>query len=154
MTPTIGIILTLVLGVLILAAVFFLGEKARKADPHLLDVLDEADQVKGPAMTENDDRRFCPAVNSRNGWLCDFAAHPWQTHWSWVNGELKVWSAPTPSWENKPLNTEDPLRDAPEALKRNADWRTRADAHTTVPHYPGWTEKQVRNLYEQRWEKL
>lgn len=65
-----------------------------------------------------DTREFCPAANRRTGWRCDFAAHPWQTHWTWVGGELKVWSAPTPTWTNKPLNAEDPLRDAPERLRR------------------------------------
>lgn len=33
MTPTLGIVLTLVLGVLILVAVFFLNERTGKADP-------------------------------------------------------------------------------------------------------------------------
>lgn len=66
------------------------------------------------------EREFCPAVNDRTGWRCDFAAHPWQTHWTWVDGELKVWSTPTPDWENRNLSGGDQLRDAPEALRRHA----------------------------------
>lgn len=64
------------------------------------------------------DRTFCPAV-SRDGRRCDFAEHPGFVHWSWVEGELQFWqSLPggDERWSNQGT-TEDPLRDAPAALK-------------------------------------
>lgn len=64
------------------------------------------------------DRVFCPAV-SRDGRRCDFAEHPGFVHWSWVKGELQFWQAlpdESEAWRNQGAD-EDPLRDAPQALK-------------------------------------
>lgn len=61
---------------------------------------------------------FCPAT-SRDGRRCDFAEHPSFVHWSWVEGELQFWQAlpgNDEAWRNQGA-TEDPLRDAPQALK-------------------------------------
>jgi hypothetical protein len=66
----------------------------------------------------SEDRTFCPAT-SRNGRRCDFAEHPGAVHWSWVEGELQQWQAlpePGEAWHNQ-VPVEDPLRDAPQALK-------------------------------------
>jgi hypothetical protein len=63
-------------------------------------------------------RAFCPAA-SRDGRRCDFAKHPGAVHWSWVEGELQFWQAlpePGEAWRNQ-APAEDPLRDAPDALK-------------------------------------
>ena len=59
--------------------------------------------------------RFCPAV-SRKGLRCDFREHPGEAHWTWINGWPTPWMAPPGSWRNAPA-TEDPLRDAPSALR-------------------------------------
>lgn len=66
----------------------------------------------------SEDRTFCTAT-SRNGRRCDFAEHPGAVHWSWVEGELQQWQAlpePDEAWRNQ-APAEDPLRDAPQALK-------------------------------------
>lgn len=71
-----------------------------------------------PTTRDSADRQFCPAV-SRNGRRCDFVEHPGEVHWSWVDGELQHWQRlpePTEAWRNQG-SAEDPLRDAPEALR-------------------------------------
>lgn len=67
------------------------------------------------------DRAFCDVANPRHGWPCDFAAHPYNTHASWVEGELRWWSSVTEQWRNVGLSSGDQLRDAPEALRRHAE---------------------------------
>jgi len=55
---------------------------------------------------------------SRNGRRCDFAEHPGEVHWSWVDGELQQWQRlpePGEAWRNQAA-TEDPWRDAPQVL--------------------------------------
>jgi hypothetical protein len=74
--------------------------------------------VNAPSSKDSADRTFCPAT-SRDGRRCDFAEHPGFVHWSWVEGELQFWQAlpkPDEAWRNQGA-TEDPLRDAPQALK-------------------------------------
>lgn len=66
------------------------------------------------------EREFCPAVNGRTGWRCDFAEHPYNTHVSWVDGEMRVWSSPTHDWRNTNLSGGDRLRDAPDAFRQLA----------------------------------
>lgn len=66
-------------------------------------------------MTE---RHRCLAV-SRKGWRCDFMEHPGQVHWTWINGWPTAWMwlpDRDESWQNE-APTEDPLRDAPPALR-------------------------------------
>lgn len=75
--------------------------------------------MSAPSSKDSADRKFCPAV-SRNGRRCDFAEHPGEVHWSWVDGELQHWQRlpePGESWSNQGA-AEDPLRDAPKALRR------------------------------------
>lgn len=74
--------------------------------------------MSAPPSKGSDDRAFCPAA-SRDGRRCDFAEHPGFVHWSWVEGELQFWQAlpdESESWRNQAAD-EDPLRDAPQALK-------------------------------------
>lgn len=74
--------------------------------------------MSAPTNKASADRMFCAAV-SRNGRRCDFAEHPGEVHWSWVDGELQQWQrlpAPDEAWRNQGA-IEDPLRDAPQALK-------------------------------------
>jgi hypothetical protein len=74
--------------------------------------------VSAPLNKASEDRAFCPAA-SRDGRRCDFAEHPGAVHWSWVEGELQFWQAlpePGEAWRNQ-APAEDPLRDAPQALK-------------------------------------
>lgn len=70
------------------------------------------------AIAPCSDRTFCPAVNGRNGWRCDFAEHPYNTHATWVNGYPQPWSSATETWTNELAVPADPLRDAPAALRQ------------------------------------
>ena len=86
-------------------------------------------------MTSEHPNKACQETGT-GGKVCWLVlGHPGRVHVDVTDGGLVVWSpADGEKFRNVPLNTEDPTRDAPEALK--ADWRDRADKHVTVPHSP------------------
>lgn len=63
-------------------------------------------------------RTFCQA-RRKDGTPCQLEQHSERVHASYIDGWLQTWLSNDVAWQNVGLNTEDPLRDAPEALKKD-----------------------------------